>query len=119
MSDPRSPFLVAYAEWLHAKAVIVGLNADLAVHDGGDNAQMEDDDARMNRALNAVTAAEWKLMQTPARTLAEIRDRAQLVLEMFTHEIEAGEPTDGRHRLMLAALVNEIRAPIPQPNGDL
>jgi hypothetical protein len=69
---------------------------------------------KLSAAMDAVTAAEWKLMQTPAVGLAEIRQRAHIVLEMFSEEIEQGEPADNRHRLMLATLVTEIRSPIPK-----
>jgi hypothetical protein len=61
--------------------------------------------AKANKTLRAT---EWKLLQTPATTFADISDRAEVVLDMFTAAEKDGVPTDGRHRLMLSALVMEI-----------
>jgi hypothetical protein len=113
MSEPgknteASPFLRANAELLRAKAAQAEMLLEPACEDGSD------DDRKISAAMDIVTAAEWKLMQTPAVGLAEIRQRAHIVLEMFSEEIEQGEPTDNRHRLMLATLVTEIRSPIPE-----
>jgi hypothetical protein len=46
-------------------------------------ADHETTDETMSAALDAVRAAEWVLVQTPAIGLAEIRKRAQIALEMF------------------------------------
>ena len=72
-------------------------------------ADYETTDETMRAALNAVSAAEWVLVQTPAVDLPEIRERAQIVLEMFSEH----EPNDNCHLAMLAILVAEIRSPIP------
>jgi hypothetical protein len=65
-------------------------------------------------ALAALRAAEWKLLQTPATTLLEIRERSHVVLKMFCVADRDGRPTDNRHRLMLAALVSEILRYTPE-----
>jgi hypothetical protein len=94
-----SSFASAHAEWLRARAAIVELNAAT---------NPSHDDAPMNAALDAIQAAEWKLLQVPANDLHDIHDRAQIVIEMFAAADLGGEPTDKRHRLMLSALVTEI-----------
>jgi hypothetical protein len=57
---------------------------------------------------DVIKAAEWKLLQTPAKTLVEIKERARALLEMFCVVDMNGRPADNRHRLMLTALVSEI-----------
>jgi hypothetical protein len=57
---------------------------------------------------DAVKAAEWKLMRTPAQTLVEIKERARILSEMFCVQDMCGRPYDNRNRLMLAVLVSEI-----------
>jgi hypothetical protein len=63
----------------------------------------------MAAALDALIAAEWKLLQTLAQTLLHIRMRAEAVQEMITTADHAGRPTDNRHHLMLSALVAGIQ----------
>jgi hypothetical protein len=104
---PRSPFSDACAKRLRAKAALAELCAG-----------REASDEAITLALDAVSAAEWKLLQTPAENLAEIRERARIVLELFTAEDEAGVPTDNRNRLMLAALVSEICSVTPLPDAE-
>jgi hypothetical protein len=111
VEEPQhSPFLIAYAEWLRARSAMAILNATPIDDD-------EKNDAAVDTAIGILAAAEWKLLQTPATSLAEIRRRAMIVQEMFSEEIEACDPTDNRSRLMLATLVSEIRAPIPCWHG--
>jgi hypothetical protein len=96
-SDEASPFVVAMAEWANAKAALA---RNVAIPNQGDNCAIAE--------LDAIIAAEWKLLRTPARTLVEIKERARVVSEMFCVVDMNGRPTDNRHRLMLAALVSEI-----------
>ena len=107
-----SSFATAHAEWLRARTTIAELNAAaIAATDH------EYDDAPMSAALDAFVAAEWKLLQTPACSMADLRERARIVIEMFAVAVTDGEPTDNRHHLMLSALVNEILSPLPR-SGD-
>ena len=97
-------FETARAGWLRARAVLAECDAD-ALN------QLPDDEAdkATNAALNALGAAEWRLLRTPAKTLDDIRERAEIVLdEMFAAADKVGAPTDNRHKLMLSALVSEI-----------
>lgn len=92
-----SSFSAVYAEWLHARAALVQLDAE------------EDfSEARGETVANAKEVADWKLLQTPAGDLVDIQDRARVVLQMFSDTDANGEYSDSRHRLMLAALVSEI-----------
>jgi hypothetical protein len=97
VKEPASRFEIARAELLSARAAL----AEVCAKTVG-----EPDDDPLNAALDAEIAAEWKLLQTPARNFAEIQDRARIVLEMFTQS--GGPPTDNRNMLMLSALVSEI-----------
>ncbi len=102
--QPRPTFAAAHAEWLRARTTIAELNA----HRGPDKRG----DAPMSAALDAFAAAEWKLLRTPACSVADVRERARIVMEMFATADTDGEPTDNRHRLMLSTLVNEICSPL-------
>jgi len=104
-SDEASPFAIAMAEWANAKAALAALDA---------TPYRLREDNRAYAALDALRAAEWQLLQTPATTLLEIRERSHLVLEMFCVVDRDGSPTDNRHRLMLAALVSEILRYTPE-----
>jgi hypothetical protein len=97
-------FAAAHAEWLRARVALVEFNAATNLGDA---------DARMDAALGACQAAEWKLLQAPARCLNDIQDRARIVTEMFAVADAAGEPSDNRHRLMLSALVTELLGYMP------
>src|SRR5580704_15420017 len=92
-----SSFEVANAERLAARAA-------LAVNE----AEGDDRDGALSRLIDIAAAADLKLLRTPARSIQEIRDRARVVSEMFMDVWDVGEPTDNRHRLMLAAPVSEI-----------
>jgi hypothetical protein len=104
-SDEASPFTIAMAEWANAKAALAGLDA---------TPYRLREDNRAYAVLDALRAAEWKLLQTPAETLMEIRERSHVVLEMFCVADRDGRPTDNRHRLMLSALVSEILRYTPE-----
>jgi hypothetical protein len=99
MATPYPNFATVRAEWLRARAALVQFESD------------DSTDETMTAAIEACRAAEWKMLQTPAKDLTDIRTRAQVVLEMFAIAEIEGEPTDNRHRLMLAALVSEILSP--------
>jgi hypothetical protein len=104
-SEAAPPFAIAMAEWANAKAAVAGLEA---------TPYRLREDNRAHAALDALRATEWKLLQTPAETLLEIRERGHVVLEMFCVADRDGRPTDNRHRLMLAALVSEILRYTPE-----
>jgi hypothetical protein len=103
---PRQPsvFCVAMAQWMKARAAVAARNADPYDPDE------KDDDEPMAAALLAEHAAEWKLISAPANGIAEIRERAMVVQQMFNFAAWAGKPTDNRHRAMLDVLVAEILA---------
>ena len=96
-SDEASPFTIAMAEWANAKAALARKTIIPS-----------DEDNYAAAECDAIKAAEWKLLQTPAQTLVEIKERARVVSEMFYVADMNGRPTDNRHRLMLAALVSEL-----------
>jgi hypothetical protein len=96
-SDEASPFTIAMAEWANAKAALASKTAIPS-----------DEDDYAAAECDAIGAAEWKLLRTPAQTLVEIKERARVLSEMFCVVDMNGTPTDNRHRLMLAALVSEI-----------
>jgi hypothetical protein len=61
-------------------------------------------DESMSAALSRMRAAEWELVKTRAVRPHDIRERAAVV-EIMMHDAEHfGEPTDGVHFAMLAAL---------------
>ena len=98
MPAPYPHFTTVHAEWLRARAAVAHCNTP----------EVNITDQMVTAAIETCRAAEWKLLQTPASDLKDIRSRAKAVLEMFASAIADGEPTDNRHRLMLAALVSEI-----------
>jgi hypothetical protein len=113
-----SSFEVANAERLAARAALAVNEAE--GNEAEDNeAEGDDRDGALSRLIDIAAAADWKLLQTPARSIQEIRDRARVVSEMFMDVWDVGEPTDNRHRLMLAALVSEIVDYMPSPNGSI
>ena len=63
--EPPEPFLIAFAEWMKARAVC-----------WADEAAPDADDDQVGAGGDALQAAEWKLLQTPFRTLLHIRMRA-------------------------------------------
>jgi hypothetical protein len=91
------------AEWLHARAAVAETDSDAL-----DNLPAAKVDKAAAAAVGRLRAAEWKLLQTPAVTFENIRDRAEIVQQMFADADKMGPPTDNRHRLMLSALVAEI-----------
>lgn len=116
MSDSKSaesdasPFRIAYADWMRARATVAALEVCEEV---GFEAEKENE--RQTAAAFEVRAdAEWKLMRTPAGSIVEIRYRALVVQEMFSDASWRGDPTDNRHHLMLAALVSEILSPVAE-----
>jgi hypothetical protein len=84
-SDEASPFAIAMAEWADAKAALARKTA--IPSDEDDYAAAEAD---------AIHAAEWKLLRTPAKKLVEIKERARVVSEMFCVVDMNGRPTDNR-----------------------
>jgi hypothetical protein len=107
-----SPFRAAYAELMQARATYTALDA----------ASQGDPDNPLDEAVVALKAAEWKLLQTPATGIVDIRYRAMVVQEMFG-EAAWGKPTDAnlsaqsadrRRQLMLAALIHEILSPVAE-----
>jgi hypothetical protein len=105
---PPSPFLIALAARQHALALCAD-NEALEVPDTDVDAY----EVIVAAGSDALIAAEWKLMRTPAETLLHIRMRAEVVQEMFAAADHMGRPTDNRHRLMLGALVSEIQRYTP------
>jgi hypothetical protein len=61
--------------------------------------------------MNALKAAEWKLIGTPAKGIVEIRERALAVEHVFGMADWMGEPPDGRRRAMLSALISDVLSP--------
>jgi hypothetical protein len=96
-SSVAASFADAYALWVAACAGIAAINADV-----------DATDTTINRANEQLIEAEWRLVRTPANTLADVRERASAVQVIFTCVDTYGEPTDNRHLAMLAALVADI-----------
>lgn len=96
-------FEKARAEWLRARAALAECDTDAL-----DKLPAAKADKATSTALNALRAAEWQLLRTPARSFSDVRDRAEIVSEMFVAAQKIGRPTDNRHQLMLDALVSEI-----------
>lgn len=90
-------FYDLYLQWLGTRAAIGAIPADV-----------DNEDQLWTEALDRVKAAEWRLLQMPAKDFADIRTRAAIVQELFTSADRDGRPTDNRHQLMLASLVLEI-----------
>jgi hypothetical protein len=82
-SEEASPFAIAMAEWANAKAAFARMEAIVNHEDDFGAAEAD-----------AIGAAEWKLLQTPAETFVEIRERARVVSEMFCVADMYGRPTD-------------------------
>jgi hypothetical protein len=61
-----------------------------------------------HRCMNALKAAEWKLIGTPAKGIVEVRERALAVEHVFRMADWMGEPPDKRHRAMLEELISDI-----------
>jgi hypothetical protein len=57
-SDEASPFTIAMAEWANAKAALA---RNVAIPNQGDDCAVAE--------MDAIRAAEWKLLRTPAGTL--------------------------------------------------
>jgi hypothetical protein len=103
---PSYDFRTAYVQWLQARAAVIDLEFPL---ENEILSPSEDGDERaLNKAVNGVMVAEWRLIQARASCFDDIRKRAQIVQEMFNAAAEFGEPTDNRRLLMLATLVSEI-----------
>lgn len=100
-SEPFSPLFAAYAEWIEARAGVAKDNAFVSVESSEAN-------RRLNAMLDRVSKAEWRMLRTPSRMLADIRLRCEIVSMMFDDAAEAGEPVDNRHLLMLRQLLLEI-----------
>jgi hypothetical protein len=96
--EQPEPFMIAFAEWMKARAVR-----------WASEAAPDADDDQVSAGNAALLAAEWMLLQTPARTLFHIRMRAEAVQAMIIGAYHEGTPTDNRHHLMLSALVSEIQ----------
>jgi len=92
-----SAFGLALVEYMKARADVVQL----------DVSQPNNDDDGI-AVLAALQAAEWKLLQTPSKSLCEIKRRGQVVLEMLADADFGGKPTDNRHHLMVGVLVSEL-----------
>jgi hypothetical protein len=103
--EPLSPFLVAMTELTQARAACAACEARPPY----DPADADEEEAIMTAACDALDAAEWKLLRTPAQSLLEIRFRAQVAQEMIVAADHAGRPTDNRHHLMVSVLVSEIQ----------
>jgi hypothetical protein len=103
-----SPFRTALAEWKRAHADVSACEAAMTEENGDevDKAECE--------ALKALSAAEWKLLRTPAGGIVDIRERAIVVQDLFNRARWMGAPTDNVHKYMLDALVYEILSPIAE-----
>jgi hypothetical protein len=97
-AEPPEPFLIAFAEWMKARAVNWAIEAT-----------PDADDDQVSAGNAALIAAEWMLLQTPAKTLLHIRLRAEATQAMIIAADHQGRPTDNRHHLMVSALVSEIQ----------
>jgi hypothetical protein len=84
-------------------------------------ASASDADETMAAALSRMRAAEWELVRVRATRAHDIRERAAVV-EIMMHDAQhCGEPTDGVHFAMLAALrtdLDDLREPgVPPQNA--
>jgi hypothetical protein len=98
-------FQAAYAKWLAANAEVAKWDAPTGDASAAEKAQ--------SAALDARKGAEWLLLRLPATNIVDIRTRASLVGLLFEHADLSGRPTDNIHRLMLAALIQEISRYMP------
>ncbi len=89
-------FDAAYGRFLSAKAAVAVLDA------------LGQTEGAMEAALAKAADAEWELIRTPSKCLANIRRRAITVREIFDDAAAMGAPTDNRHYAALAVLVSEI-----------
>jgi hypothetical protein len=72
------------------------------------SASASDADEAMTAALSRTRAAEWELVRVRATGADDIRERAAVV-GIMTHDAEhCGDPTDGVHFAMLAALRTDL-----------
>jgi hypothetical protein len=97
---PAAPFTIAYADWMRARA-------EIAACEAAPDGEIRQDE-RVAEAVAAIAAAEWKLVQTPAKSFLDVQARATVVRQMFDEADWEGVPTDNRHRVMLDVLVSEI-----------
>jgi hypothetical protein len=97
LDNPPSRFFCALADWMRAKAICCDNEA---------NPDANED--QIAAGSDAVLAAEWKLLQTPAQTIQEIRERGQVVQKMIRNAETNGLPMDGRHHLMMGALLADL-----------
>jgi len=103
-------FELARAQWLHARAAVADCDT-VSISEAAS-------DEKTGAALEVLSEAEWQLIKTPATHLMEIRQRAQIVQEMFDAADDAGEPTDNRHRVMLSVFISEILR-YSEPDGTV
>jgi hypothetical protein len=98
-SDPdgSSPMELAYAEWQQARAALGRVDIDPAHRE-----------KRLADAMERADASEWKIIQTRVKNLFDIRLRAMTLHQVFLEAEMAGEPTDNRHLMMLAALIYDV-----------
>jgi hypothetical protein len=89
--EEASPFDAAFAELLKARSALCESNFK--------------SETTISAAIDAVRAAEWRLIQTPPSDLCELRQLALTTLETFNQAEFEGYPTDGRHLVMLYRLV--------------
>ena len=101
-----SPMVLAHAEWVQARAALEQVDIDELSRE-----QPTDDDQLASDALDRVAASEWKIIQTPAQNMLDVRLRAMTLQQVFFDMEMAGEPTDNRHQLMLAALIHDVLDP--------
>ena len=104
-SEPvgSSPMELAYAEYEQARALLQ--QADIAV---SASPQSLDEDSRLNEAMERLDASEWKIIRTCAKNGLDVRLRAMALQQVFLDAEMAGEPTDNRHLMMLAALIYDV-----------
>jgi hypothetical protein len=103
------PFTIAVVEWRRAYAEVAAL--DVRTYDPAKDTNGEYDKVA-NDALERMRMAEWTLVQTPAKGMAEVRERAAIVQDIYNRAATMGEPSDNVHRQMLDTLIAEIMAPI-------
>jgi hypothetical protein len=98
-SDPdcSTPMELAFAEWQHARAALNLLDIEPALRE-----------KPLAEAMERADACEWKIIRTRVKTLFDIRLRAMALHQVFLDAEMAGEPTDHRHQMMLAALIYDV-----------
>lgn len=101
MTDTQK-FAAALQEYHAARAANLAVELLPIVRDDDAN------DKKATAALDRMGAAEWRLAMTPASRPHDIRERAAVV-EIMMHDAEHfGEPADGVHFAMLAALRTDL-----------